>query len=96
MNNLHYDINELQQQYTIYCQVIDQSTNQLENKLSELKSFVDDDSSTSATLLVLKENINGQVIINLEKIIEIFSQIKLKLNQVKEYYFSCCGEMSLD
>lgn len=96
MNNLHYDINELQQQYTIYCQVLDQYTNQLEDKLSELKSFVDDDSSTSATLSVLKENVNRQVIINLEKIIEIFSQIKLKLNQVKEYYLSCCGEMSLD
>lgn len=96
MNNLHYDINELQQQYTIYGQVLDQYTNQLEAKLSELKSFVDDDSSTSATLSVLKENVNRQVIINLEKIIEIFSQIKLKLNQVKEYYLSCCGEMSLD
>lgn len=96
MNNLHYDINELQQQYTIYCQVLDQYTNQLEDKLSELKSFVDDDSSTSVTLSVLKENVNRQVIINLEKIIEIFSQIKLKLNQVKEYYLSCCGEMSLD
>lgn len=96
MNNLHYDINELQQQYTIYCQVLDQYTNQIEDKLSELKSFVDDDASTSATLLVLKENVNRQVIINLEKIVEIFSQIKLKLNQVKEYYLSCCGEMSLD
>lgn len=96
MNNLHYDIDELQQQYTIYCQVLDQYTNQIEDKLSELKSFVDDDSSTSATLSVLKENVNRQVIINLEKIIEIFSQIKLKLNQVKEYYLSCCGEMSLD
>ena len=96
MNNLHYDINELQQQYTIYCQVLDQYTNQLEAKLSELKSFVDDYSSTSATLSVLKANVNRQVIINLEKIIEIYSQIKLKLNQVKEYYLSCCGEMSLD
>ena len=96
MNNLHYDINELQQQYTIYCQVLDQYTNQLEDKVSELKSFVDDDSSTSATLSVLKANVNRQVIVNLEKIIEIFSQIKLKLNQVKEYYLSCCGEMSLD
>ena len=96
MNNLLYDIEELQQQYTIYCQVLDQYTNQLENKLSELKSFVDDDSSTSATLSVLKENVNRQVIVNLEKIVEIFSQIKLKLNQVKEYYLSCCGEMSLD
>ncbi len=96
MNNLHYDIDELQRQYTIYFQVLDQYTHQLEDKLSELKSFVDDDSSTSATLSVLKENINRQVIINLEKIIEIFSQIKLKLNQVQEYYLSCCGEMSLD
>lgn len=96
MNNLHYDINELEQQYTIYCQVLDQYTNQLEDKLNELKSFVDDDSSTSITLSVLKESVNRQVIINLEKIIEIFSQIKLKLNQVKEYYLSCCGEMSLD
>lgn len=96
MNNLHYDINELQQQYTIYCQVLDQYTNQIEEKLSELKSFVDDDSSTSTTLSVLKENVNRQVIVNLEKIVEIFSQIKLKLNQVKEYYLSCCGEMSLD
>ena len=96
MNNLRYDIDELQQQYTIYCQVLDQYTNQLEAKLRELKSFVDDDSSTSATLLVLKANVNIQVIVNLEKIIEIFSQIKLKLNQVKEYYLSCCGEMSLD
>ena len=96
MNNLHYDINELQQQYTIYCQVLDQYTNQLEDKLSELKSFVDDDSSTSVTLSVLKENVNRQVIVNLEKIVEIFFQIKLKLNQVKEYYLSCCGEMSLD
>ena len=96
MNNLHYDINELQQQYTIYCQVLDQYTNQLDDKLSELTSFVDDDSSTSATLSVLKANVSRQVIINLEKIIEIFSQIKLKLNQVKEYYLSCCGEMSLD
>lgn len=96
MNNLHYDIDELQQQYTIYCQVLDQYTNQLEDKLSELKSFVDDDSSTSATLSILKENINRQVIVNLEKIVVIFSQIKLKLNQVKEYYLSCCGEMSLD
>ena len=96
MNNLHYDINELQQQYTIYFQVLDQYTNQIEDKLSELKSFVDDDSSTSITLSVLKESVNRQVIVNLEKIIEIFSQIKLKLNQVKEYYLSCCGEMSLD
>ena len=96
MNNLHYDINELQQQYTIYFQVLDQYTNQIEDKLSELKSFVDDDSSTSETLSVLKANVNRQVIVNLEKIIEIFSQIKLKLNQVKEYYLSCCGEMSLD
>lgn len=37
MNNLHYDINELEQQYTIYFQVLDQYTNQLEDKLSELK-----------------------------------------------------------
>ena len=96
MNNLHYDINELQQQYTIYFQVLDQYTNQLEDKLCELKSFVEDDSSTSATLSVLKANVNRQVIVNLEKIVEIFSQIKLKLNQVKEYYLSCCGEMSLD
>lgn len=96
MNNLHYDIDELQQQYTIYCQVLDQYTNQIEDKLSELKSFVEDDTSTSATLSVLKENVNRQVITNLEKIIEIFSQIKLKLNQVKEYYLSCCGEMSLN
>ena len=60
MNNLHYDINELEQQYTIYFQVLDKYTNQLEDKLSELKSFVDDDSSTSATLSVLKANVNWQ------------------------------------
>ena len=72
MNNLHYDINELEQQYTIYFQVLDQYTNQLEDKLSELKSFVEDDSSTSETLSVLKANVNRQLIVNLERIIEIF------------------------
>ncbi len=57
MNKLHYDINELEQQYSVLYQTLEQYINQLENKVFELQSFSDDKSSTSISLLVIKEKL---------------------------------------
>ena len=46
MNRLHYDINELEQQYSVLYQTLEQYINQLENKIFELQTFSDDKSST--------------------------------------------------
>ena len=72
MNNLQYDINELEQQYSVLYQTLEQYINQLENKVFELQSFSDDKSSTSISLLVIKEKIDDQAITNLKQMIEVF------------------------
>ena len=66
MNKLHYDINELEQQYSVLYQTLEQYINQLENKVFELQSFSDDNSSTSISLLAIKEKIDDQAITNLK------------------------------
>lgn len=96
MNKLHYDINELEQQYSVLYQTLEQYINQLENKVFELQSFSDDKSSTSISLLAIKEKIDDQAITNLKQIIEVFREIQIKLNYAKEYYSEYCGNISLD
>ena len=96
MNKLHYDINELEQQYSVLYQTLEQYINQLENKVFELQSFSDDKSSTSMSLLAIKEKIDDQAITNLKQMIEVFREIQIKLNYAKEYYSDYCGNISLD
>ena len=96
MNKLHYDINELEQQYSVLYQTLEQYINQLENKVFELQSFSDDKSSTSMSLLAIKEKIDDQAITNLKQMIEVFKEIQLKLNYAREYYSDYCGNISLD
>lgn len=96
MNKLHYDINELEQQYSVLYQTLEQYINQLENKVIELQSFSDDKSSTSISLLAIKEKIDGQAITNLKQMIEVFREIQIKLNYAREYYSEYCGNISLD
>ena len=96
MNNLHYDINELEQQYRVLYQTLEQYINQLENKVFELQSFSDDKTSTSISLLAIKEKIDEQAITNLKQMIEVFREIQIKLNYAKEYYSDYCGNISLD
>ena len=79
MNKLHYDINELEQQYNVLYQTLEQYINQLENKVFELQTFSDDKSSTSISLLAIKEKIDDQAIMNLKQIIEVFREIQIKL-----------------
>ena len=96
MNKLHYDINELEQQYSVLYQTLEQYINQLENKVFELQSFRDDKSSTSMSLLAIKEKIDDQAITNLKQMIEVFREIQIKLNYAREYYSDYCGNISLD
>lgn len=96
MNKLHYDINELEQQYSVLYQTLEQYINQLENKVFELQSFSDDKSSTSISLLAIKEKIDDQAITNLKQMIEVFREIQIKLNYAREYYSDYCGNISLD
>ena len=96
MNKLHYDINELEQQYSVLYQTLEQYINQLENKVFELQSFSDDKSSTSEALLAIKEKIDDQAITNLKQMIDVFREIQIKLNYAKEYYSDYCGNISLD
>ena len=96
MNKLHYDINELEQQYSVLYQTLEQYINQLENKVFELQSFSDDKSSTSISLLAIKEKIDDQAIMNLKQMIEVFREIQIKLNYAREYYSDYCGNISLD
>ena len=96
MNKLHYDINELEQQYSVLYQTLEQYINQLENKVFELQSFSDDKSSTSISLLAIKEKIDDQAITNLKLMIEVFREIQIKLNYAREYYSDYCGNISLD
>ena len=96
MNKLHYDINELEQQYSVLYQTLEQYINQLENKVFELQSFSDDKSSTSISLLAIKEKIDDQAITNLKQMIDVFREIQLKLNYAREYYSEYCGNISLD
>lgn len=96
MNKLHYDINELEQQYNVLYQTLEQYINQMENKVFELQSFSDDKSSTSISLLAIKEKIDDQAITNLKQMIEVFREIQIKLNYAKEYYSDYCGNISLD
>lgn len=96
MNKLHYDINELEQQYNVLYQTLEQYINQMENKVFELQSFSDDKSSTSISLLAIKEKIDDQAITNLKQMIEVFREIQIKLNYAKEYYSEYCGNISLD
>ena len=96
MNKLHYDINELEQQYSVLYQTLEQYINQLENKVFELQSFSDDNSSTSISLLAIKEKIDDQAIKNLKQMIDVFREIQIKLNYAREYYSDYCGNISLD
>ena len=96
MNKLHYDINELEQQYSVLYQTLEQYINQLENKVFELQSFSDDKSSTSISLLAIKEKIDDQAITNLKQMIDVFREIQIKLNYAREYYSDYCGNISLD
>ena len=96
MNKLHYDINELEQQYSVLYQTLEQYINQMENKVFELQSFSDDKSSTSISLLAIKEKIDDQAITNLKQIIDVFREIQIKLNYAREYYSDYCGNISLD
>ena len=96
MNKLHYDINELEQQYSVLYQTLEQYINQLENKVFELQSFSDDNSSTSISLLAIKEKIDDQAITNLKQMIDVFREIQIKLNYAREYYSDYCGNISLD
>ena len=96
MNKLHYDINELEQQYSVLYQTLEQYIKQLENKVFELQSFSDDKSSTSISLLAIKQKIDDQAITNLKQMIDVFREIQIKLNYAKEYYSDYCGNISLD
>ena len=96
MNKLHYDINELEQQYSVLYQTLEQYINQMENKVFELQSFSDDKSSTSISLLAIKEKIDDQAITNLKQMIDVFREIQIKLNYAREYYSDYCGNISLD
>ena len=96
MNKLHYDINELEQQYNVLYQTLEQYINQMENKVFELQSFSDDKSSTSISLLAIKEKIDDQAITNLKQMIDVFREIQIKLNYAREYYSDYCGNISLD
>ena len=96
MNKLHYDINELEQQYNVLYQTLEQYINQMENKVFELQSFSDDKSSTSMSLLAIKEKIDDQAITNLKQMIDVFREIQIKLNYAREYYSDYCGNISLD
>lgn len=93
MNKLHYDINELEQQYSVLYQTLEQYINQLENKVFELQSFSDDKSSTSISLLAIKEKIDDQAITNLKQMIDVFREIQIKLNYAREYYSDYCGNI---